>query len=185
MKSHKWTLKKGSTEFPDRFGGQEVEYQEPTETSELTAQIDKVLAKHNGQDPKPEKTYTREDILFDMSLNQGWNLNFQKRIKDLLNDESLKEQSVSAALAWALKRAVDENAGVKIPGTRRGEGKGSKVARITAEKEKVEKKAESAVAALEKAYLQMPKAARAAFAAGLVEQGILTKERLAELDAQK
>lgn len=185
MKTHKWTLKKGSTEFPDRFGGQEVEYQEPTETAELTAQIDKVLAKHNGQDPKPEKTYTRDDILFDMSLNQGWNLNFQKRVKDLLNDESLKDKSVSESLAWALRKAADDLSGVKIPGTRRGEGKGTKVARITAEKEKAEKKADSATAALELAYTQMPKAARATFAARLIEQGILTKERLAELDAQK
>lgn len=181
--TRKFTLKKGSKEFPDRFGGIEVEYSYPRTYAELRQRAAAVLKDHKPKDG--ETMPTEDDLLYNLAMNQSGHLNIQKAIKARLDSdaENLKDLSVAARISDAVKYAEPQV--ISIPGTHRGEGKGTKVARAEAKAVQAETKANAAVAQLEKAYLAMPKAARASFAAGLIEQGILTKERVAELDAQK
>lgn len=177
--THKFPLKKGSKEFPDRFGGLEVEYQYPADWDTLVAMADAALV---GFVPKDGETApTRQDLLYNLAMHQSGHLNIQKAIKAYLDTEAAAAQSTAEAVASAVARGEKEV--VTIPGTRRGEGRTGKVARAEARAEKAEQKEQAALALLEQQYLLMPKSARASFAARLIEQGILTQERVAELNA--
>lgn len=179
---HKFTLKKGSKEFPDRFGGIEVTYSYPANYAELRQRAEAVLAGHTPKDGETKPAV--DDLIYNLSMNQSGHLNIQKAIKARLDSdaENLKDLSVADRIADAVKYAEPQV--VSIPGTRRGEGKGTKVARAEAKAEQEAKRADTAITQLEQAYLLMPKTARKTFAERLLEQGILTKERLAELDKQ-
>ena len=116
-----------------------------------------------------------------MAAAQGGHLNRQKAIKDGLADEALKDTPVAEAIAKVVRETKLDF--VKIPGTRRGEGRAGKVAKAEAKAAQAEKKADALKRALIEQYRLVPKASRAKFAESLVASGALTQEELDEANA--
>ena len=182
MKEHKgWKIKDGSTEVPARFHGQEIVYSKPSTADELRSIIDRAVEKHNKA--HADKQVTRDDVVYGLAMNQGYNLNVQKRVKDILDSDAVKELGVAEAIAYAVKTANDEEAGARIPGTTRGEGRASKVKAAEAKAARSEAKVADLTEQLRLAYTSMAKNARATWAAGLLEKGLVTQEQLDEWSA--
>lgn len=179
MKQHTFKLSDSGKEFPVRFGKQEVTYDYPADMAELRDLAEKAAATHTPKEG--EDKATADTILYGMATGQGYHLNRQKAIKDeLANDEANKDLTVEQAIARAVKETAAPEVGCPVPGTRRGEGKGTKLARAEAGRVKAEQKADAALDAALLAYKQLPKNLRAQYGATLVERGLATQEQLDE-----
>lgn len=165
MRQTTFKLNKGS-EYPERFKGHEVRLDVPETMDELRGFV--------AQDA-PDA-----DAAIVGAVNgQGLLLTMQKTVKSTLASDDVKELDVPAALEAARKAAQ----GTRIGAPRaRGEGRASKVSKLTAEKEQLASKVDAALEAVQNAYLTMPKGMRKSYGEQLVTAGVLTAEQVEELD---
>ena len=156
-----YKLRKG-TEFPERFADNEVTYAVPSTLDEIRALID-------------DSVEDKDSVIVAGFNGQGYALGIQKRIKDVLASEAVKEMDVAAALAHAVKTAVETKLGA--PRTRGEGGKQGKVA-------KAEARAESAVELARTMYRAMPRNLRKSVRPAVLAQGVLTETDLDAIDAE-
>lgn len=152
-------LKKG-TEFNERFAGLEARYNVPETLEEVRALFD--------------TSVTDVDAAIVAGFNgQGYSLGRQKRIKDILGSDAVKDMTPEEGVAFAAEKANAEKLGA--PRTR---GDGTKKDKVA----KAEAKAEAATTAARDMYLKMPAALRKQFRPTLLAQGTFTEAELDEMD---
>jgi hypothetical protein len=161
MQEATYTLKKG-TEFPERFAGLEARYSLPSTLDEIRALV------------APEAN--ADEVIVAGFNGQGYNLSVQKRIKDVLASEAVKEMTPEEGLAHAIQVATTAKLGA--PRTRAAGG-GAK-----AKVERAEARADAAVATAAEMYRRLPKNLRRQMREVIVSQGVLTEAQLDEIDSE-
>lgn len=155
-------LSSTAKEYPARFGGHEVTLTLPETMDEVRGLV------ADGQDA--------DAVVLGLITGQGLRLTKQKKVKDVLGSDDVKELSVEQAIAKA--RAEAESMKLGAP---RAKGEGGRRSKRVAE---AEAKAETATSALRETYLAVPAAVRKNLRKQLLAQGVFTEEQLDELDQQ-
>ena len=184
MKQHTFELSDSGKEFPARFGGQSITYDYPDSWQEL---LDTQMPEGVSADSDEGKA-----VLLNAVMSQSHHLNKQKAAKAFLGAEVGEkdnkrykygsEGEIADLIVQATKIANDTK--LPKPGAARGEGVTTKLAKSEASRAVAEKKAEQATASIREMYLKLPRNARGAFGADLVERGVFTQEELDELNKQ-
>lgn len=157
MQEINFTLAK-TNEVPDRFRASELTFEIPATLAEVRGLV------ADGVDA--------DEVLVDY-FNRQYRLAIQKRIKDILASDAVKEMDVAAAIEHAVTKATSERLGAPRA---KGEGRKSKVAQAEA-------KATAAIDAARQMYLAMPAAMRKQFRPQLLASGQFTEQQLDEMDA--
>lgn len=189
MKQHTFTLSNSGKEFPAHFGGQEMTYSYPENMTEV---LDLLPEKVSAEEKQAlaeafEKAPLAAAILYGKVMGQGIHLDIQKAGKDKLGAEEGEKDArryvhakTDVAKATEIMGAAFSEYRIPEPGTARGQGQGTKLARTEAAKVKAETERDVARANLATAYRMIPKNARGEYGAKLVAEGVFTQE---ELDA--
>lgn len=190
MNQNTFTLSNSGKEFPARFGGIELTYNYPTTWPELIALLPEGID-GSAFAEAAEKNPEAAAVIYGKIMGQGIHLDMQKDAKDALGKEEGekdKRKYVHADADLATVPTIAQGAfdGYKMPkpGSRRGEGQGTKLARTEARANKAEAEATAAKAGLAVAYKQIPKNARKDFGARLVAEGVFSEDELKALDEQ-
>lgn len=161
------------TEYPSRFGGNEVTYAtlEPV-AGDPHATLDRFLADFCAPDLTPEQ---QAEVVADYF--NGYGLTYRRNgiVKRVLASDDVKELSVEDAIARAVTAANEDRVGVVA---KKGTGKSGKVA-------KAEAKAEAATTAAREMYMGLTASQRKQFRPMLIAQGTFTEQELDEMDASR
>lgn len=158
------------TEYPSRFGGNEVTYPvlEPV-AGDPHATLDRFLAEFVAEDVQDAGKLVADYL-------NGYGITYRRNgiVKRVLDSDDVKELSVEDALA----RAAEVAAADRITDvSKKGEGKGSKI-------KAAEAKAEGALNTARTMYLGLTASQRKQFRPMLLAQGTFTEQQLDELDAE-
>ena len=149
-------------EIPERFRSGEVKYNLPSTIEEIRGLV------AEGVDA--------DEVIVAGFNGQGYRLSIQKRIKDILASDAVKEMDGPAGIAHAVQVATSEKLGA--PRARGTGGSKGKVAQAEA-------KAASAVDTILDMYRQMPAALRKKFRPQILEKNPqVTAEQLDAVDAE-
>lgn len=157
MREATYTLKKG-TEFPERFAGLEARYNLPETLDEIRALV--------------AEGVNADGVIVAGFNGQGYNLSVQKRIKEILASEAVKEMTPAEAVAYAAENATAMRLGAPRVVS------GTKKERV----EKAEAKATAAVGLAAEMYRRLPKNLRRQMREQILAGGILTEQQLDEID---
>lgn len=172
MAEFTFKLKSDATEYPSRFGGNEVKLTLPDTLDGVREMI------QDGVD--------QDAVLLGLITGQGLRLSKQKKVKDVLGAEKYTGpdgvthvmKDVGVAEALELARQAAENMRLAAP---RAKGKGGRRSARVAE---AEAKAESAASALRDTYMKVPASVRKGLRADLLARGMFTEEQLTAMDAE-
>lgn len=162
MSEFTFKLKSDAKEYPARFGGNEVKLTLPESLDGVRGMIE------DGAD--------QDAVILGLVIGQGLRLSKQKRVKDVLASDAVKDMDVPAAIA----HARDQAESMKL-GAPRAKGEGGRRSKRVAE---AEAKAENATTALRETYKAVPAAVRKSLRADFLSRGVFTEEQLGEMDAE-